>query len=259
MVILSQNSQSTGRTTLPPTEARALTQTTEAPLLETSLAIPAHWVGGYRLGPGELHVEATRFPQASGLTTTEPEGAWHPDSPECWNHGTDVPLGIATAPPFEAMYDALGKRQGSQASQMYRSQLQEWWIQMGPIGALWLCERLRTDHFVERQSDAINVLAALGTEAISPIIATLDESPSEFQAEALLEAVKWLESPDAFIPQLRRILARYLEHRSADIRVAAAKATQLLPPTLATSILRRALAHEDIGEVREEIEDQLNT
>ncbi len=254
-------------------------------------ALPRTWaIGGYALDryaleEGAKRYDAFHFPPASGLATTdlaesfdlnfaflpeEVEPPWDPDdlaftvrrdeAKAPWVRGTDVPTGVVAALPYEFLYDALGKRKGAFANRAFREGLLEEWAGSGEQGALWLCERLRHNIFLERQTDAVEALIGVGSEAIPSILCTLSMTPSEGQAEALLKAIRWigdLSSRQQY--KLRGIIRRYLEHRSSLVRIAAAKATSCLRIIPADDLLRYARSLEDDPDVREEIDDLLAT
>lgn len=214
-------------------------------------------IGGYALGFRLPRVEAFRFPQASGLGTT---ALGHDPllSYELQELDSSVPSGVLTTQPFETLYDALGRRQGSLATRDFRSDLQRVWASTGSVGATWLCERLRREVHVERQSDAISALVAIGDDAVQPILDTLQLAPGELQAEALLEALRWIGLPDREEPRLRWLVRRYLEHRSTSVRIAAVKAAACLTRSPASDLLRQARALEEDLDVLAEIDERLN-
>lgn len=156
--------------------------------------------------------------------------------------------------PLELLYDALGSRA---TPSLDRDALFAAWRSEGVTGAAWLCQRLREETDVERQTDAEEALIAIGHAGLPEILGALLAAPSSIQAEALLHALRWIGVTPDLLVQARRVLQVAAQNKSGDVRLAAAKAAQALPERDALRIWRDLLRDEDDPDVREGLNDLL--
>lgn len=162
---------------------------------------------------------------------------------------------------FESLYSELAREYGGAATRESRNRQLQRWCRLGYDGASLLVARIEHENNDSALEWAAAVLAKLSSEAISPILDSLEITSSENAAWCLLTALS--HSPKGEVescPTCNRIQSAIKLHlSSADPirREAAAKATRALPKGLAGELLHGALQAEIIESVHDTIVDEM--
>jgi hypothetical protein len=133
---------------------------------------------------------------------------------------------------FEVFYRRIGWRTGPFATRDARQATRDFWVASGRDGAEWLVDRLVKEIHLSLLEGVANLLADIGTKSIEPIIRALESGVKSDQAEALLNALSWIEAPyDAISIDpviLEKVVGRYLSDDDPDVREAACAVTSIL-------------------------------
>ena len=162
---------------------------------------------------------------------------------------------------FESLYSELAQEYGEAATRESRSSQLQRWCRLGYDGASLLVARIEHDDNDSTLEWASAVLAELSSEAIPPILDSLEITSSKNAAWCLLTALS--HSPEGqgeSCPTCNRIQSAIKFHLASEdpvLREAAAKATRALPKGLAGEILHGALQAEIIESVRDTIVDEM--
>lgn len=162
---------------------------------------------------------------------------------------------------FESLYSELAREYGDAATRESRNRQLQRWCRLGYDGASLLVARIEHEDNDSTLEWASAVLAELSSEAISPILDSLEMTSSKNAAWCLLTALSHSpEGQDEACPTCNRIQSAIQFHLGSEdpvLREAAAKATRALPKGLARELLHGALQAEIIESVRDTIVDEM--
>jgi hypothetical protein len=133
---------------------------------------------------------------------------------------------------FEIFYRRIGRRTGPFATRDARQATRDFWVASGRDGAEWLVDRLVQEIHLSLLEGVANLLADIGAKSIEPILRALEAGVKSDQAQALLNALSWIEAaPHAISIDpviLEKVMGRYLSDADPDVREAACAATSIL-------------------------------
>jgi hypothetical protein len=166
---------------------------------------------------------------------------------------------LPSSPLFEALYDRLGRSTGRYGSRQAQKEVLDGWIQAKEGGAFWLVRRVVKERNLEALDGASTALEAISDKAAPYIIATLDASTANGDAETALKLfriLEWFPAKDIVgsAPMLATTVEQSACQSDIELREAAYRCIPLLPNS---EIVRtRALAVETDPELRALLQQQ---
>jgi hypothetical protein len=161
-------------------------------------------------------------------------------------------------PGLERAFERLGMWGGPYSSRQGIRDEWDFWRQQGLNGISWLLGKVRHENGNETMNAVANVLANMGTSALSTILGHLQANPSPDQAYCLLDALSRLEpQKETDANRIAIIISKYVGVSDPDLRLAAVTATSVLPSASALEILDFALVAETDSTVRGIIHDEI--